>query len=161
VTNEHHKRRFNAWPYSILGFFIVAIVGAVVWVGFCIGHSSDLVAHDYYEQEVEYQGQLDRMERAGELSGRAGIVYDAQASVIRVQVPPEHALGGVQGLIHLYRPSQASLDQTLSLAVNPSGEQQLDVSALAPGLWEVRVRWAVDGEEFFLTQKITLERRTF
>lgn len=158
MTTEQDQPRFNPWPYSILGFFIVAIIGAVVWVGFCLGHNSDLVAHDYYEQEVEYQGQLDRMERADGLSGRASIALDAEAAVIRVRLPVEHVAGGAQGGIHLYRPSEARLDQMVGLALNSAGEQQLDAATLAPGLWEVRVAWSAGGEEYFLSRKIRIDR---
>lgn len=150
------KPRFNPWPYSIIGFFALVVVAAVVWVGFCIGHSTDLVAADYYEQEVEYQKQMDRMERVQELSGRASVSYRAEDGFIRIQLPPEHSISDPAGLIHLYRPSQASLDQTLPLQVTVAGKQQVDARALTPGLWDVRVQWTSGGQEFFLTEKINV-----
>lgn len=147
---------FNPWPYSIIGFFALAIVAVVVWVSFCVGHGSDLVAADYYEQEVEYQDQLDRMERGQTLGERASITYDVALGFIRIQVPPEQVALKAAGAIHLYRPSEADLDRTLPLEVNAAGEQRLDVQSLKPGLWEVRVRWAVEGQEFFLNEKLNI-----
>jgi len=152
---------FNPWPYSIIGFFVLAIVGAVVWVTFCIGHSTDLVAADYYEQEVEYQRQLDRMERTRELSGPASVSYEAGSGIIRIQLPPKHAALKPHGAIHLYRPSRAELDQIRRLEVTAAGEQLLDAQALLPGLWDVRVLWTVNGEEFFVNQKLSIAREGF
>ena len=156
MTNTASKRSFNAWPFSIVGFFGLAIVAAVVWVVFCIGHGTDLVAADYYEQEVAYQDQLDRMERVRDLSGRAGVTYRMEENSILIQLPTEHASAGLQGMIHLYRPSQANLDKTLPVKVTNAGEQLLDASTLLPGLWEVRVQWTALGQEFFLNEKLTI-----
>jgi hypothetical protein len=159
LTTKHCERRFNPWPYAILGFFGVAIVGAVIWVGFCISHGTDLVAADYYEQEVEYQTQLDRIERAENLFGDASVSYDARDNFIRIQLPREHVVPALRGVIHLYRPSRAELDQTRRLDVAATGEQRLDTRELLPGLWEVRVLWTFKGEEFFLTRKMNLQRQ--
>jgi len=149
---------FNPWPYSILGFFALLIVAVVVWVGFCIRHGTDLVAADYYEQEIEYQDQLDRIERVRELSGKARVSYESADGFIRIQVPPEHAVLRPPGMIHLYRPSQASLDQTVPLEVTQGGEQRIDASPLSTGVWDVRVQWTVAGKEFFLNQKVYIVR---
>lgn len=147
---------FNPWPWSILAFFAVAVVAAVVWVTFCIRHGNDLVAADYYEQEVEYQSQLDRMERARELAGRASVTYQVADGFIRIQLPREHAILHPDGVIHLYRPSEAGLDQTVPLQLTDVGEQRLDARSLAPGLWDVRVQWVAQGKEFFLDEKLTI-----
>lgn len=158
MSTTPERPGFNPWPWSIMAFFAVAITAAVVWVAFCVSHGTDLVAADYYEQEVEYQNQLDRMEHARELGGRATVSYEAADGFIRIQLPPEHAILQPHGVIHLYRPSQAGLDQRLPLRLTATGEQQLDAQLLAPGLWDVRVRWVAQGREFFLNEKLTITR---
>ena len=158
MNTTSKKSSFNPWPWSIIGFFAVAITAAVVWVAFCIGHSTDLVAADYYEQEVDYQSQLDRMERARELTDQASISYEAAEQCIRIRLPKEQAALNPEGLIHLYRPSQANLDQTLRLQITAVGEQRLETKSLAPGLWDVRVQWTANGKGFFLNRRITVPR---
>ncbi len=152
------RRSFNPWPYSIVGFFSLMIVAAVVWVVFCISHGTDLVAADYYEQEIEYQQQLDRMARVRELSGPAQVSYEPAGDFILVQVPPAHAASQVSGVIHLYRPSQASLDQILPLEVTQAGEQRLKTETLAAGVWNVRLQWTAAGKEYFLEEKVFIQR---
>lgn len=156
MSTTPHKLGFNPWPWSIIGFFSVAVMAAVVWVVFCIRHGTDLVAADYYEQEVEYQTRLDSMEHARELADRASISYEPAEGFIRIQLPPEQAILHPDGVIHLYRPSQASLDQTLPLQVTTVGEQRLNTRSLAPGLWDVRVQWIANGEAFFVNQRIVV-----
>jgi nitrogen fixation protein FixH len=156
VSTNSPERAFNPWPYSIIGFFALAIVAAIIWVVFCIGHGTDLVAGDYYEQEVQYQMQIDRVEQARSLADEASIVYDAGAARIQIRLPREHALTPLQGTVHLYRPSEARLDQTFSLEVSDEGVQQIDTSRLKPGLWDVRLQWHSGGREFFVNQRVSI-----
>lgn len=160
MTSKNPKPTFNPWPYSIGAFFVVAILAAVGWVAFCIGHGTDLVAADYYEQEVEYQNQLNRMERARELSSQASVAYVVEEDAIRIQLPPDHAVSGARGVIHLYRPSQVDLDQTFRLQTDDGGEQRLEALQLKGGLWDIRVQWSVDGQEYFVSKRITITRPT-
>jgi len=145
---------FNPWPYSIVAFFAVAILAAVVWVGFCIRNGSDLVAGDYYDQELEHQAQMERVERTLALGDAVSLNYDAAADRIDVKMPVEQARLAPEGVIHLYRPSQSDLDRVIALEVNAAGEQHLDASVLEAGLWEVRVKWSAGGEEYYMSQKI-------
>lgn len=156
MSSDNKTGPFNPWPYSIVGFFAIAIVAAVAWVTFCVAHSEDLVSADYYEREVEYQKQMERMERGQSLAGRASISYDSESGAIRIEVPREHAVLNPEGVIHLYRPSEARLDRTVRLNVNPTGEQRLDASSLKAGLWDVRLEWTVGDDEFFLNEKLSI-----
>lgn len=147
---------FNPWPYSIIGFFVLVVIAVVVWVVFCIGHSTDLVSADYYEQEVEYQDQIDRLKRTESLGAKASISYEAGADAIRIRLPLAHAASNSDGMIHLYRPSEAGLDQKLPLVVGESGEQLIGTATLRPGLWRVRVSWINEGQEYFMNEELTL-----
>lgn len=157
MSSNSASKPFNPWPWSIMAFFAVAICAAVVWVTFCVRLGTDLVAADYYEREIEYQAQMDREQRVQELSGTAQIAYDGPTGIIRVRLPSEHAEGRAEGEIHLYRPSEASLDRKLPLEVGADGVQLVNVRPLRPGLWEVRVDWTANDEEFFMSQKVTIE----
>ncbi|MCU0770189.1 MAG: FixH family protein [Verrucomicrobia bacterium] len=148
------QKSFNPWPYSILGVFAVAVVAAVGWVGFCIGHGSDLVADDYYEQEVEYQKHMDRIEHGQALGEGVSIAYEPALGFIRIRLPQAQARLRPTGAVHLYRPSEAGLDRTLPLELDGAGEQHVDAGLLKPGQWEVRVRWSAAGEEFFRNEKV-------
>jgi hypothetical protein len=152
------KRKFEPWPVAIIGFFVVAILGAVTFVVFCSMHPTDLVAADYYEQEVRYQEQMDRIERTRTQTSGASVSYESGSNQIRIQVPQEQVAGGLTGWIHLYRPSAAGLDQRVALSVNAQGQQVVDATDLMAGLWKVRVGWEVGGEEFFHSQDIDLKR---
>ena len=153
------KSAFNPWPVSIIVFFAVAISCAVGFVIFCMGQKVDLVAADYYEQEVRYQDQLDRVHRAASLQAPATISYDPATGRITVSLPADQPKQSLKGWIQLYRPSAANQDQKLPLQVNAAGEQIIEANGLTPGLWHVRVSWKLDGADYFFDQKLVIARK--
>ncbi|HTL57231.1 MAG TPA: FixH family protein [Candidatus Limnocylindrales bacterium] len=151
---------WNPWPISIVAFFFVAIIGCCTFVAFCSRHPADLVAADYYEQEVRYQGQIDRLRHAQQNARTATVRYDEASRLICVSLSPNLSAAKAKGSIQLYRPSATNLDRQFKLAPDDKGVQTIDAGSLLPGLWKVRVSWIVDDKEFFMDQKIVIGARS-
>ncbi len=151
-----HPARFNPWPISIIAFFALAIIGCGSFIAFCTRHPADLVAADYYEQEVRYQGQMERTQRAQAQARLTSISYDAASKLIRISLPPQHSQTNASGEIQLYRPSAVALDRRLKLEPDGQGRQTIDATTLAPGLWKVRISWKVAGQDYYLDQKVVI-----
>ena len=149
-------RSWNPWPISIIAFFTVAIVGCGTFIAFCSRHPADLVAADYYEQEVRYQGQINRLQHTQQPSASTAVTYDAKTKLISIALPPNYSQRKTSGTIQLYRPSATNLDRQLKFAPDKQGVQTIDASLLLPGLWKVRVSWTADEQEFFVDQKIVI-----
>lgn len=162
IPNPESKPRvgWNPWPISIIAFFSVAILGFAAFIVFCNLHSTDLVAADYYEQEVHYQGQMERLDHARQLGGAAAVTYDPASQCIVVTLPVAHAAGHPQGDIQLYRPSAAGLDRQLQLEVLSNGTQTINAQDLRPGLWKVRVSWKVGDQEYLIHQQVVVGAKT-
>ena len=155
MQNQSHPiTRLNPWPVSIISFFTVAIVGCVSFVAFCSRHPADLVAADYYEQEVRYQAQINRSHNAGPAQ-LARITYD-EATRRLILTLPNPSNGQIAGHIQLYRPSAINQDRQFKLEPNGDGVQSIDASSLLPGLWKVRVSWTVANEEYFIDEKVVI-----
>jgi len=144
----------NPWPIAIIAYFIVFISGIVTFAIFASRQKVELVRPDYYADEIQFQQQLDRLNRTQPISAGVTIVYDSDQQTITVTLPVAHPQHATSGQIHLYRPSDAHLDQDLALALDPEGVQQVDAKTLRPGLWKVRVQWTVDGQDYFFAQTV-------
>lgn len=158
MPNESNTppRRWDPWPVSIISFFVVAVIGCATFVAFCNRHPVDLVAPDYYDQEVRFQDQMDRVKRTRESATLASARFDAATKAIVIALPAEHCKSQVTGRVELYRPSARELDRQFPLAPGPDGIQRIDTADLRTGLWKVRVSWTVSGQEYFLDQKLVL-----
>jgi nitrogen fixation protein FixH len=147
---------FNPWPISIITFFAVAIAGCVTFVTFCARHPADLISAHYYEDEVQYQGQMQRLHNAQEGGQRASVTYDSPSRQIRISVPKDQFESRPSGKVELYRPSSLHLDRQFKLDLNPLGTQTIAADTLLPGLWKVRVTWAVGEHDYFIDQPIVI-----
>lgn len=155
-ASNQTPRRWNPWPISIIAFFSVAVIGCVTFVAFCSRHPADLVTADYYEQEVKYQGHIDRVEHTQQRVQEASINYDAARQVITIALPPNPAQTNLTGTIELYRPSAMNLDRQVKLEPDAQGRQTVDAGSLQSGLWKVRVSWNAGQQDYFIDQKVVI-----
>lgn len=153
------RKRLNLWPVGIIVWLAVFAAFLIGWIVFASFHRMELVTGDYYEQEIRYQGQMERAARARGLATPVQITPDAARRQLLITLPAAHAERRPEGRIHLYRPSAAGLDQQWKLEVDAAGRQSLDARDLRPGLWKVRIQWAVDGQEYFTDQSVVLGPR--
>ena len=151
-----NSSRISLWPISIICFFTVAIIGCVSFVVFCSLHPADLISANYYEDEVKYQGQIDRLRHTQERASAASVQYDKQTRSITVSVPVEVTSTSPLGQIQLYRPSALNQERTIKLELTAQGLQTIDAAQLLPGLWKVRVSWTVADRQFFMDQKVVI-----
>ncbi len=156
LSNARPSTGWNPWPVSIIAFFTVAIIGCGTFIAFCNRHPADLVAADYYEQEVRYQGEIERLQNAQRQAPTASVSYDPTVRHIKIELPLSHTQAGLSGTIRLYRPSALNLDRQLTLAPGPEGSQTIDAADLLPGLWKVRVAWSANHQDFLIDRQIVV-----
>lgn len=138
--------------------FVLFALGIATMVVIACSHKVDLVRPDYYDQEIKYQTQLDRLNRTAQLSDAVKITYDDTTGRLTINLPRTHAGAETVGRIELYRPSATNLDRELKLELDANGAQTVDASALIPGLWKVRVHWVRQGQEFYAEKRIEAKR---
>ena len=155
-ATEIRKAPKNFWPLGIVLTFVLFLGGTAGLIVLACRQNSDLVSANYYEDEVRFQTEIDRLQRARNLKSPARIDYDAARQKIIFTLPAEQARTETRGSIQLYRPSAAGLDRRVALQPDAAGSQSLDAQALLPGLWEVRVVWTANGLDYRVDQKIVV-----
>lgn len=142
------------WPYAIMIWMALFATGIFSFFVVAQRNHVDLVGADYYDQEMKFQQQIDRVAHTRSVKREISVRY--AAGEIDIALPAGHARQSPTGSIQLYRPSDASLDQQVALAVGKDGDQKIDATKLRPGLWKVRITWKVGAEEFFFDQSIVV-----
>jgi hypothetical protein len=150
------KTSRNLWPIGIITTFVLFFAGTVGLVVMACSQKMDLVSADYYEQELKFQGRIDRVERTRHAASQAVVAYDAAARCITVSLAADQAGHEVSGHIELYRPSAAGLDRAVKLEPDTKGVQRLDAAGMSPGLWKVRVSWTFEQQDYFLDEKVVV-----
>jgi hypothetical protein len=145
-------KRYVNWPVGIVVSYCLFAGGTTAVVVYALNRPVDLVSPDYYAQSLQENRQMDAERNAAALQGAASIVQSGDRTVV-VSLPPGQA-AAARGLVTLYRPSDASADRVLALTTDQDGQQRISLDGLLPGAWSVRVRWAAQGREFYLEQRV-------
>lgn len=135
------------WGKAIVLTFVLFagfIGGMVYWMH---RERVDLVRDDYYQTEMVYQKQIDRMTNARH-EKPMGMVYRAKTQQLAVTLPATL----VKGDIHFYRPADRQLDFTVRIPTVHTGQQVVSTAKLARGYWRVQFTWS-DGQHGYYTEE--------
>lgn len=147
----------NLWPHAIIAWFVIFAAALAAWVTMATRQRMDLVRSDYYEEEVRFQHQLDRLNRTAAIRSEVAIHHDATKREVMLQLPAGHLAPRASGQVAFYRPSDAALDFQVPLAVDAAGLQRIGTGGLRGGLWKVRVQWSAAGHDYFFEQVIVAD----
>lgn len=148
----------NPWPIGLVLFFILFIGYIVGFVIFSSVQHMDLVREDYYDQEIRFQQQIDRVQHTAPILASAAVNYDVKHSIVTVSLPSAVAAAKISGTINFYRPSDAGLDQEVNLTLDERGAQTVNVHGLRAGLWKVRVEWKDKTQDYFFERRVVISR---
>ena len=137
--------KLPSWPTVIVAFITAVFLAVVAFIFFTRGHQVELVTPDYYAQEIKYQDHIDAVRRAQQFP--AGSVLQVRDGQAIIAIPN---FTGATGSLHLYRASDARLDQHLPLTLDAAGKQVVDLSTLAKGPWRFSLMWTVSNETFLV-----------
>jgi len=140
---------------SIVVFFVL-LIGLVLYTTTL---DYGLVADDYYERGLDYQQQIDRLERTQALKGRVKINYEVRTGIAITFPDSVFDPAGITGVIELYRPSDSSLDMSYPIEVDRQGIQLIAADSLKTGLWRVKVSWMADGMDYYTEQSIFIKNQ--
>lgn len=138
------------WGKSIVVAFILFASFIGVLVSVCLRQDIALVADDYYEQELRYQDQLDRVYNTANLAVKPEIRLKDKS----LEVEFSRFKDITSGSVEVFRPSDQRFDRRFKLGNSNLVIQEFDVSNLPTGMYKVRLQWAMDDKEYFLESMI-------
>jgi len=135
------------WGNKLLLVF-VAFGAMISFMAYrCMMTPVNLVAKEYYKDELGYQQVIDARQKAGTLSGRIGLRQSAE--FITLSLPQEMKSREVKGSVQFYCPSDASKDRRFGLDMGGSASQEISHRLLLPGRYVVRMQWESGGAHYF------------
>ena len=141
------------WGVGIFAAYVVFMIVVLGTVAFTTTVDVDLVADDYYEQELKYQNEIDKKERTRQLSEQVGIKLENEN--LKIFYPKLFA-PSISGKINFYRPADQKLDFVLDIKTDTTGLQFVSTQKLAKGFWKIKVNWFYSGEEYLNEKNIVI-----
>ena len=135
------------------------VIGFIVFIGFILflvitmvnTSHHDLVTKDYYQDELQYQDEIDAEENANKLSINVQSKRTPEGYLL---IFPENLdLKKIKGNVFLYRPSNKLLDFDLPLVLSETNLLIPD-KRLLEGRWNITVKWEYEGVPYIYRDKI-------
>lgn len=100
----------------------------------------ELVAEDYYEQELDYQAKMEHAANA-KASGINPIVKQGASGCVEVMFSAP-----MRGRIFLFRPSDKKMDAQSNFTTDKSGKATYCPEKLPAGMWKISLEWEHEGK---------------
>jgi hypothetical protein len=156
MTEPKKRTSKFSWGKAIIMIYVVFVLGIAFLVYTSVTKTIDLVTPNYYEKEIKYQQQIDKINNAGRLENKLITRLSGGNYVI---VFPDDSMqeNPLSGEITFYRPSDAKKDFKLPLTPGIDMKQVVNTEMLEKGLWKVSIDWNKDGIDYYSEEKIVIQ----
>lgn len=132
-----------SWGKGIILAYTGFVLLVLVMVGITITKDVDLVTPNYYDKEIRYQEEIDKINNTGKLKEQVQFTIDK--SNLAISFPAITAGSVIKGEVNFYRPSDSKKDFKIPIETGRDFKQSFDISKIEKGLWKVKVNWNMDG----------------
>ena len=155
-NSDQKKKSGMGWPVGIIIGYMIFVGATLGFVFFTFTVPVNLEKVDYYESTLQYQDQIDRVSRTMALAEQVRFELSDDRANLNIHFPGEHAVRGIIGRIHLFRPSDFRLDREVEIATDSLGWQTIPVQGMQHGHWIMKVSWDAGGEEYYWQKELSL-----
>lgn len=135
------------WGVRIVILYSGFVAMIVLLVSLTMRENVDLVAKDYYEQELKYQDRIDQIERTRLLNEQ--LTWETKDGVIAFDFPEAFSAKDLQGKISFFMPADATKDKEWPVQVNEQGMQEIPLNGLSKGVYKMQVFWNASGTDYY------------
>ena len=131
---------------------LVAFIGFIVFLGVTLmSKNVDLVAEDYYQQELKVQGNIEKKQNANALEQKVKISKSVEG--ITIEFPSDFDFQAIKGKVSLYRPSNQKLDFEIPISLSTS-HLLIPKSNLVGGLWDITIEWEYNEVDYLNKESV-------
>lgn len=143
-----------SWPAGIIiamSAFMLFILSFVIRAAFIPQYEHHLVSEDYYKDELNYQGEIDKLNRGIEL--KENVYLKKADDGLLIVFPKEFNFKTISGTIKMQRLSNDKIDFNLPIKL-VSNEFLIQDKDLVTGRWDVKIEWNVGENAYMFKEKI-------
>lgn len=146
------------WGTKIIIVMSVFVAGIFYMVFTCMRQTDiQLVAPDYYEQEIAYQGVIDKENNYRALEKKPLYKDDVASGdfVVDFSMLPDYT--SITGKIKFFRPSESKKDFYVEIEPDANGIQKVDKENLTPGKWIIKLDWDDGSKQYYNEQTMFIQ----
>lgn len=141
-----------SWGVKIIIVYIVFVAGIISLVVISMNNNTDLVSENYYDQEIRYQEQIDKLKNSALIEKDIKVFQEGEYIVFNTsQLSGQNKF---EGEIHFYRSSDAKKDFMIPYLPSENGIQKIESVNLEKGLWKISLKLKNNGKDYFIGKNI-------
>lgn len=148
-----NKIKFN-WATGIFLAYSVFVAIIIILVTGAFKQNIDLVAPNYYEQELKFQNRQAEMQRSHGLADK--LSFKVSTNDISIQFPV-NAPNAISGDVVFFRPSDKSLDLRFPIEIDEQSQMNINKSALQKGMYKMQISWIMNETSYFNEEIIVIQ----
>ncbi|WP_452229374.1 MULTISPECIES: FixH family protein [unclassified Lacinutrix] len=114
-------------------------------------YDHDLVVEDYYQQELQFQNEINKETNAQNLT--ENISYKKTAEGVIILFPENLPIENITGKVFLYRPSNKQFDFEIPISLS-NHNLLIPDKRLLDGRWNIKVDWQYNGKNYLYKKEI-------
>lgn len=134
---------------------IVVVFTSVLIRTFADDKKTELVADDYYAQEIQFQQQIDQTKNA--LVLKTELLWERDGDQWILGLNGDYSPSEVSGELTVFRPSDSSLDFTVPIVLNENGIMSVPANRFKNGKYQIQVSWKVEGKDCYLEKNVFIQ----
>ncbi|MGB0886705.1 MAG: FixH family protein [Vicingaceae bacterium] len=134
------------WRIALI--FVLFMGFIISMVSYTATLDTDLVAEDYYQQEVNYQATIDAKKNALELKNNLVIQQDAHT--LAIQFPEQADFSTAKGIIHFYHPKNVKYDFEKQLDITANNILTINKTNLQKGNYTIKILWEANSKKYHI-----------
>lgn len=143
-----------SWPTGIIiamSAFIIFILSFVYKATFMPQYDHHLVSDDYYKDELNYQQEIDKLNKAASL--KEDVTLTKVAEGLLIKFPAEFDPENITGTISFQRPSNDKIDFKLPIKLI-TADFLISDNNLVQGIWNVKIEWTFNSNTYLFKEKL-------
>lgn len=134
------------WGKSIIAVYTIFVIGIVFLVYKSSQQKIDLVDVNYYQQEIQFQKEIDASHNANAHHFIAKIIKSDDRQFLVLD-----SISGkiLQGNAQFYCPSDSKKDVNMILPPTNSAKWEVPLDALKSAFYKLKVKWRNENSESF------------
>ena len=135
------------WGTGIALVYTVFALSMIALVVSSFSKKLDLDSKDYYAQELVFQNQIDKSNRARALAST--VKWEVTKGKIIITYPQQFLTSELSGNVFLFKPSDNNADVYFQIKTDEQLKQEISTTTLSKGMYKIRIDWAVGKETYF------------
>lgn len=131
---------------------VIAFVGFISFIMYFVismstntKYDHDLVVEDYYQQELKFQDDINKVEHAKKLT--ENLSWKKTNEGVLITFPKDLDTKNIKGKVFLYRPSNKQLDFDINISLS-NHNLLIPDNRLLDGRWNIKIDWSYNEDEY-------------